>query len=200
MEHKPSPIFIISVLASWPHIVAFGCHLLWVLLYIIITTGKLIVVECLGHCRVPDHGHSAKMWFAECQAADTRQKSGTRHARALPNAGPQQIKTLGNVAPLPSAGRAALGKARARAQHARPPCAARQGGWRRQLFAECLQLALGKGEILPSASSWHSAKYKRCRVRWRGSSKVSFAECWCPGTRQTWLKKNLGLQIFLVST
>ena len=68
------------------------------------------------------------MWFAECQATGTRQKSGTRHARALLSAGRQQSRALGKVSPLPSAGPAALGKARARAQHARPPCAARQGG------------------------------------------------------------------------
>ena len=162
------------------------------------TTGKPIVAECLGLCRVP--GHSAKIWFAKCQAADTQQEFGTRHARALPSAGRRQIKALGNVSPLPSAGRAALGKARARAQHARPPCAARQG-------------ADGVNS-LPSASSWHSAKVKYCRVSPAGTrqsrnvaecagvalGKVSFAEYWCPGTRQTWLKKNLVLQIFLVST
>jgi len=68
------------------------------------------------------------MWFAECQASGTRQKSGTRHVRDLPSAGRRQITALGNTSPLPSAGQAALGKACARAQHARLPCATRQWG------------------------------------------------------------------------
>ena len=128
------------------------------------------------------------MLFAECQATGTRQKSGTRHARALSSASRRQSKALGNVSPLPSAGRAALGKARARAQNARPPCATRQG-------------ADGVNS-LPSASSWHSAKVKYCRVSPAGTrqsrnvaecagvalGKASFAQCWCPGTRQTWFK------------
>ena len=59
---------------------------------------------------------------------------------------------------------------------------------------------------LPSASSWHSAKVKYCRVSPAGTrqsrnvaectgvalGKASFAECWCPVTRQTWLKKIFG--------
>ena len=31
------------------------------------TTGKCTNAECLRVCRVPDHGHSAKTIFAECQ-------------------------------------------------------------------------------------------------------------------------------------
>ena len=89
------------------------------------TTEKPKFAECLGLCRVPEHGHSAKMWFAECHATSTRQTSATRHARALPSAGRRQRMTLGKLSHLPSAGPAALGKAGARAQHARPPCAAR---------------------------------------------------------------------------
>ena len=141
--------------------------------------------------------------FAECQTTGTRQRYGLPSARprtlsrnlahgmparALPSAGRRQIKALGNVSPLPSAGRAALGKARARAQHARPPCSARQG-------------ADGVNS-LPSASSWHSAKVKYYRVSPAGTrqsrnvaacagvalGKASFAQCWCSGTRQTWLK------------
>ena len=89
------------------------------------TTGKPKFAECLGLCRELRHGHSAKTWFAECQATSTRQTSATRHTQALPSAGRRQKVALGNMSLLPSAGPAALGKDCARAQHARPPCAAR---------------------------------------------------------------------------
>ena len=46
-------------------------------------------------CRVPDHGHSAKICFAECQTTGTRQSCGTRHAQTLPSAGRRQRKALG---------------------------------------------------------------------------------------------------------
>ena len=94
----------------------------------IITTEKRVFAEGRDLCRVSDHGHSAKMWFAECQASGTRQKNGTRHVRDLPSAGRRQITAIGNASPLPSASQAALGKACARAQHARLPCATRQWG------------------------------------------------------------------------
>ena len=59
------------------------------------TTGKRTNAECLRFCRVPDHGHSAKIHFAECQTKGTRQRCGTRHAKTLSSAGRQQRKALG---------------------------------------------------------------------------------------------------------
>ena len=138
-------------------------------------------------CRVPGRGHSAKIWHTACP--------GVAECKPSANQGTRQ---RGSFAECWSA---ALGKARACAQHARPPCAARQG--------------VDGVNFLPSASSWHLAKVKYCRVSPAGTrqsrnvaectgvalGKASFAECWCPGTQQTWLKKFfLGLQIFLVST
>ena len=85
------------------------------------TTGKPITAECRGLCRVPDHGHSANTIFAECQPKGTRQTRGSRHALTSLRASRRQSMALGNHCSLPSATRPALGKDRARAQHARPP-------------------------------------------------------------------------------
>ena len=57
------------------------------------TTGNPIYAECLGFCRVLEHGHSAKSQFAECLTLGARQIHGTRHTFSLPSAGSRQ--TLG---------------------------------------------------------------------------------------------------------
>ena len=129
------------------------------------TTGKPIVAECLGLCRVPDHGHSAKMWFSECQAADTRQKSGTRHAQALPSAGRRQIKALDNLCPV------LAGRHSAKPEHV-PSTRARR--------APAVRVAHGV-KSLPSVYTWHSAKINLCRVP-------------PAGTRQSFFCRVLGLQ------
>ena len=95
-------------------------------------------------CRVPDNGHSANMWHTACQNITEcwlSAKKGTRHS-----------------SPLPSAIGRALGKDGSRAQHARPPCAGRQGAWRPLSFAEC----------------WHSAKRKLRRVSVFGTRQSLF--------------------------
>ena len=63
------------------------------------TTGNPAFAECQGLCRVPNLGHSATSFFAECLAWGTRQNRGTR-----------QRKALGKYASLPSAESQALGK------------------------------------------------------------------------------------------
>ena len=152
--------------------------------------------------------------FAECQTTGTRQRCG------LPSARP---RTLGRNLAHGMPGRCrvqAVGKSRHSAtcllcrvlagRHSAKPEHVPSTRARR---APPVRGADGVNS-LPSASSWHSAKVKYCRVSPAGTrqsrnvaecacvalGKASFAECWCLGTRQTWLKKILGLQIFLVST
>ena len=108
-------------------------------------------------CRVPGHGHSAKIWHTACPGvAECRPsaKQGTRQSVSFTECWPggtrQSPRTCPARAPAvrrPSVGLMALSLYRV------PPPGTRQSS----LFAECLQLALGKGETLPSALAWLSA-------------------------------------------
>ena len=115
------------------------------------TIGKRTNAECLRVCRVPDHRHSAKTSFAECQDQGTWQTLSTRHALPEPSTGRRQKNGTRHTAPLPSAKRRALGKDRSRAQHARrllsfAECC--KDGTRQSVnFAECLCSALGKASF-----------------------------------------------------
>ena len=141
--------------------------------------------------------------FAECQTIGTRQRCG------LPSARPRALgKNLAHG--MPGHCRVqAVGKARHSAtcllcrvlagRHSAKP---EHVPSTRARHAPPVRGADGV-KSLPSASSWHSAKVKYCRVSTAGTrqsrnvaecagvalGKASFAECWCPGTRQTWLKK-----------
>ena len=116
-------------------------------------------------CRVPGHGHSAKIWhtacpgFTECRPSA---KQGTRQsvsfAECWPGGTRQSPRTCPARAPAvrrPSGRQMALSLCRV------PPT----GTPLRRNFAECAGLALGK---------------------------VSFAECWSLVTWQNWLKKIFG--------
>ena len=121
------------------------------------TTGKHIIAECRRLCRVPDHRHSAKRSFAECQRHSTRQTYGTRHGLPLPSADRRQKATLGiyylcRVLLFPHSAKAAHVPS---TRSGRAPAVG--GGGRPLVFAECRQLALGKDHTSPSAISWHSA-------------------------------------------
>ena len=123
----------------------------------IITTETRVFAECRGLCRVSDHGHSVKKWntacpgFAECRASAN---NGTRQrvtfAECWSGGTRQSPRTCPARAPAvrrPSVGLMALSLYRV------PPPGTRQSS----LFAACLELALGKGETLPSALAWLSA-------------------------------------------
>ena len=141
--------------------------------------------------------------FAKCQTTGTRQRCG------LPSARP---RTLGKNLAHGMPGRCrmqALGKSR----HSATWLLCRVLVGRHSAKPEHVPSARPRQSppvrgadgvnFLPSASSWHSAKVKYCRVSPAGTrqsrnvaecagvalGKASFAECWCPGTRQTWLKK-----------
>ena len=110
-------------------------------------------------CRVPGHGHSAKIWhtacpgFTECRPSA---KQGTRQSVSFAECWPfstrQSPRTCPARAPAVrhlSGGLMALSLCRV------PPSGTRQ----RRHVAECLQQALGKEETLPSALTWLSAKF-----------------------------------------
>ena len=110
-------------------------------------------------CRVPGHGHSAKIWhtacpgFAECRPSA---KKGTRQSVSFGECWPFGTRQSPCTCPAralavrrPSVGLTALSICRV------PPPGTRQ----RTRVAECLIQALGKGETLPSALAWLSAKF-----------------------------------------
>ena len=124
-------------------------------------------------CRVPGHGHSAKIWhtacpgFTECQPSA---KQGTRQSVSFAECWPGGTRQSPSTCPAcalavhrPLAWLTALTLCRV------PLPSTRQS----PNFTECLHAALDKS---------------------------TFAECLGSSTRQTSLKKNFGLQFFLFST
>ena len=121
-------------------------------------------------CRVPSHEHSANICHTACSS----------FAECRPSAKNDTRQTVPFAECWPSGTRQSRRTCPARTPAVRRPL----GGWWRQVFAECHHLALGKGDILPSASSLALGKF-------------SFAECWSLGTRQNWVKKMfLAFKIF----
>ena len=118
------------------------------------TTGKRTNTECLQVCRVPDHGHSAKTSFAECQTSGTRQICGTQHAHTLPNAGRRQRTALG----IPSLCRVPEGEHSAKTGHV-PSTRA------------CRAPAVILCRVL---KRWHLAKRKLRRVSMAGTRQSLF--------------------------
>ena len=108
--------------------------------------------------RVPGRGHSAEIWHTACPGVAECRPSvnqGTRQrvsfAECWPGGTRQSPSTCPARAPAvrrPSGGLTASTVCRV------PPAGTRQ----RWNIAECLQLALGKVEMLPSALAWLSAK------------------------------------------
>ena len=108
-------------------------------------------------CRVPGHGHSAQIWhtacpgFAECRPSA---KKGTRQSVSFAECWPFGTRQSPRTCPArtpavrhPLVGLTVLSICRVPSP----------GTQQRTRVAECLIQALGKGETLPSALSWHSA-------------------------------------------
>ena len=121
--------------------------------------------ECLGLCRKLRHGHSAKTWFAECQATSTRQNlphgipkrcrvpavSKNWHSATFPFCRVLARRHSAKTAHVPST----------RARRA-PPV---RGGWRRQVFAECYEYYFA--DVLLNLRAWKEEHFFQvCTYSW----------------------------------